>query len=128
MKLFSILPHIPLQTVPEKYEPSNETASLPTSGPGDYGRIPKWHEVSLNAQICTGLSFCSDRVALIEILTGDVYVSLQVSGVGARGVAGGGRSVPRGIVRGHQPLLHPRQEGHHHATRHVARSKDTRRR
>jgi hypothetical protein len=36
--------------------------------------------------------------------------------------AGGRRGLPRGPLRGHQPLRHPRQARHHHAQRHPARA------
>ncbi|CAI9552056.1 unnamed protein product [Staurois parvus] len=36
------------------------------------------------------------------------------------GSAGGRRGLSRQTPRGHQPLCHPRQEGHHHAQRHPA--------
>uniref|UniRef100_A0A453BYN9 Uncharacterized protein n=1 Tax=Aegilops tauschii subsp. strangulata TaxID=200361 RepID=A0A453BYN9_AEGTS len=36
--------------------------------------------------------------------------------------AGGRGGVPGGALRGHQPLRHPRQEGHHHAQGHPARA------
>ncbi|CAI9538407.1 unnamed protein product [Staurois parvus] len=36
------------------------------------------------------------------------------------GSAGGRRGLSRRTLRGHQPLRHPRQEGHHHAQRHPA--------
>ncbi|CAM9131079.1 unnamed protein product, partial [Lampetra planeri] len=40
--------------------------------------------------------------------------------LGRHGSAGGQRGLPGGAVRGHQPVRHPRQEGHHHAQRHPA--------
>ncbi|CAG11543.1 unnamed protein product [Tetraodon nigroviridis] len=42
--------------------------------------------------------------------------------LGCDGPAGGERGLPGGPVRGHQPVRHPRQEGHHHAQRHPAGS------
>ena len=49
---------------------------------------------------------------------------LQVPVLGRDGSPRGRRSLPGGFIRGHQPLHHPRQEGHHHAQRHPAGQED----
>ena len=70
----------------------------------------------------------NDQITLqavpIEIDRSHQISEIQVSDDGTRGATRGGRSVPRRVVRGHQPVLHPRQKGHHHAEGHVARQKD----